>query len=208
MSVGMDSLLSMSALVIDAPDLRAIGVGRLHADHAARLADVVEESLAENTRRAYASSMRRYRAWLAVNGYADTPWAPEVVAAYLASLSAAPTTVGVARAAILHACSIADAAAFDVLRDSPGLRATMRGLARESRGYERTRARALSVRDIRALQAQCDDEPVGRRDRAVLLLGVSLGLRASTRAPTGQPGEPEQHRGRDHQRRSPSVPGL
>lgn len=171
----------MSTIAIDThvDGSRATGVARLSPEHADRLASAVENALSENTRRAYASSMRRYRAWLAVHGYADTPWAPEVVSAYLADLQGAPTTVGVARAAILHACSVADAGAYDRLRDHPGLRATMRGLARESRGWERTRARALSREQVRSMVEQCDDSPVGRRDRAVLLLGVSLGLRAS-----------------------------
>lgn len=153
---------------------------RLSQEHADSVAAAVEDSYAENTRRAYASSMRRYRSWLAVHGYADD-WDPLVVAAYLASMAAdAPSSVEVARAALLHyAGREGGPDAASLLRDHPGVRATVRGVRRQQRGYTPTKARAFSRLEILTMAESCPETPQGLRDRAVLLMAVSLGLRAS-----------------------------
>lgn len=165
---------------VPSPTFGSTVATRLSREDADSVAAAIEDSYAANTRRAYASSIRRYRSWLAVQGYASD-WDPLIVAAYLASMAAdAPSSVEVARAAILHAAGRdggADAASL--LRDHPGVRATVRGVRRQQRGYTPTKARALSRPEIGAMVETCPETPQGQRDRAVLLLGVSLGLRAS-----------------------------
>ncbi|WP_179951036.1 tyrosine-type recombinase/integrase [Xylanimonas oleitrophica] len=174
----------MSALTVTEPreqgDQGERGVSTvLDAAHAARVAEAVEHAVSDATRERYASAVRRFDAWVRLNGYADRRWSAEVVAAYLATLSTSPSNVQVSRAAILDAARRVDVETYNALRDNPGLRATMRGLTRESRGWERQKARAFSRTDIREMVERAATTPAGQRDKAILLLGVSLGLRAS-----------------------------
>lgn len=158
-------------------------VTRLSDADAARLAQAVEDSLSENTRRAYRSAIRRYQGWVTISGYEADMWAPEIVSAYIAGLSeSSPSTVEIARASILHYAARQDANTATLLRDHPGVRATVRGVRRQQRGWTPTRARAFSRAEIRAMVETCQDTPQGIRDRAVLLVMVSLGLRASDMA--------------------------
>lgn len=182
MSVAISSVLTMSTATITEPSSSLIT--RLSDADAERIAQAVEDSLSENTRRAYRSAMRRYQAWISVSGYEATMWTPEVVSAYIAALAdASPSTVEIARAAILHHAARHDASTATLLRDHPGVRATVRGVRRQQRGWTPTRARAFSRAEIRAMADTCDVRtPQGIRDRAVLLVMVSLGLRASDMA--------------------------
>ena len=65
--------------------------------------------------------------------------------------------------------------------DSPGVRRTLAGIRRTAArtGYRPHRARALDTATVRALVEDLPDSPAGLRDRALILLGYALGLRAS-----------------------------
>lgn len=175
MSVGIDSVRAMTTSTAIAT--------RLTDEHQQRLAETIADALAPNTLRAYRSASARYRTWLSIYYPDADPWDPMVVAAHLSTLvETAPSTVEIARAAILWACGQSGAGADVVnrLRDNPGIRATMRGIRRQQRGWITTKAKALSRGDILRMVEHCDSRtPVGRRDRALVLVMASLGLRAS-----------------------------
>lgn len=151
---------------------------RVSERHEESIREALSNSLAPSTRRAYASHWRTYSAWCVVNGYQEAMFAPLTVTAYLSSLTErSPSTVESARAAILyHAGS--DAA---VLRSHEGLRLTLQGVRRTTRrSHTTSKARALESAEIRSIVAASSGvTPAEIRDRAMFLVMIALGLRAS-----------------------------
>ncbi len=129
------------------------------------------------TLRAYKADWTHYAAWCAAKGFAPVPAHPATVGAYLASLatSHAPTTIRRRLAAIgrLHR--------FNDLPwnpSHPDVQGPLRGLLR-SHGRPPRQAAALTLPMLRALVATCDRSARGRRDRALLLIGLAAALRRS-----------------------------
>ena len=59
-------------------------------------------------------------------------------------------------------------------------RSAIMGARRTLAGTPKRQARALSVAEIRMMSAACPETPSGRRERALLLVGVTLGLRSAS----------------------------
>lgn len=147
--------------------------------HEESIREALENALAPSTRRAYASHWRSFSAWCAVHGYTEAMFAPLTVTAYLSSLTQrSPSTVESARAAILH---YADAESSAILRSHEGLRTALAGVRRTTRrGHTTSKARALSSAEIRSMVAASSGAtPAEIRDRAMFLVMIALGLRAS-----------------------------
>jgi len=142
-----------------------------------RVGEYLENAMADNTRRAYASDWADFAAWCAARGRAALPAAPETLALYLAALGerAKLSTVTRRMSAIrwqhreAHVdCATAHAGVGDLLA---GLRRTKRVAPR--------RKKALLVEELRALVENLPANLLGLRDRALLLLGFSGALRRS-----------------------------
>jgi site-specific recombinase XerD len=146
-----------------------------------RVAHYAEAATAEGTRRAYATDIRAWQAWCAERGAVPVPADPLTVAAYLTHLAdngASPVTVARRLSAISHAHRSAGHLAPS---EHDGVRRVMRGIRRESvrAGYRPKKARALDTPTVRALVEDLPATTSGARDKAMLLLGFALGLRAS-----------------------------
>lgn len=174
----------MPAMTLTEPETRAISTERvvLSADDAARLGSTIEAALSEKTRSTYASQWRTYTAWLAQREYSE-PYRPEIVAAYLAWVAEnrSPSSVDQARASILHHAGQQDGSLAALLREHTGIRTTMRGTRRLARGRVVRQARALTRAEIRAMVSTLsrEDSIRAEHDRALLLLGLALGVRGS-----------------------------
>lgn len=149
-------------------------------DDAERITRLIEAGLSDYTHAAYRSAWGSYTTWLTTQGYNhEDAFAPVVVTAYLTSLheqGTSPSTVEVHRAAIIHHAGSQAGA----LRSHEGLRAALRGIRREGRRqWTKTQARALSADEVRAMTSACPQNLRGMRDRALLLTGLALGVRAS-----------------------------
>lgn len=136
------------------------------------LEDLVRESLSVNTRRAYASDLRRFQEW-----GGQLPSSPEEIARYLAdhrqthavaSLARWLTTISKAHRAI----GIGDPTRTELVRS------VLRGI-RRMYGQPPRQAKALLREDLFAILDGLDCGSKAIRDRALLLLGFACGFRRS-----------------------------
>jgi integrase len=147
--------------------------GRVALAEAAALA---RNASAPATLRAYRSDWAHYAAWCATMGFVPVPAEPNVVGAYLASLTdKAPTTVRRRLAALGKMHSFNDLPWNPAHRD---IRGPLHGLLR-AQGRPVAKAAPLTLDILRQLLATCDVSARGRRDRALLLFGFAGALRRS-----------------------------
>ena len=159
----------------------AVGDRGLLAGDVERVTRYAEASRSQGTRRAYATDWRQWRSWCAGRGVAALPADPVHVAAYLTHLAgegASPVTVS------RRLSGIADAhrtAGHPSPSEHVGVRRVMRGIRRSAvtAGYRPRKARGLDTATVRALVEDLPPTVSGARDRALILLGYALGLRAS-----------------------------
>ena len=137
-------------------------------------------SRSAETRRSYASAMRTFTAWCQERGYPTIPTGPEVVASYIAHRSRQVTHSTISRdvAAI-------SAAHLDEGLDDPtahhGVRRALRSVGRALGTSPSRRATPLTTALMRQIiDAMGDLETAtGKRDRAILLLGLAAAQRRS-----------------------------
>lgn len=145
--------------------------------HTDRIASAIADAVPDTTRRAYNTGWRAFEDFCSTHGYQALPASSETVAAFITDLDArgfSPSTIAVYHAAVMNR----HGQAAEELRTF-GLKQTMRGIHRRQRGYQPVKARALNADEVLAMSQVCGDDKAGRRDRWVLLVGVSLGLRYS-----------------------------
>lgn len=141
----------------------------------------VRDSVPDSTRRAYSGDARRFRDWCAEHSRTPVPATPETLNEYvnhLADEGKAPSTIERAIATII------------TMHTTAGLERPITKLARASlrthraetadSGRRTRKAEPITTAVLRAMVATCDlTTPTGVRDRAILLLGFSLGRRRS-----------------------------
>lgn len=134
--------------------------------------DLVRESLAENTRRAYAADLAHFEAW-----GGSIPASDIVVASYLAVHAdlLSPATL------VRRLATISKAHTGSGLLSPTGselVRATMRGI-KKRQGTAQDQARPLLRDDLMYVLDKLGDSLRDTRDRALLLLGFAGGFRRS-----------------------------
>jgi site-specific recombinase XerD len=133
---------------------------------------------ADATRLAYGSDFRHFSAWCRARGTLDVPASPGDVAQYLADLADAGRTVStiVRRAsAIRYAHKLKG---FEPPTNSEGVKTLLRGIRRKLGCAPHQKAPA-TAKAISAITAKIPATLVGKRDRALLLLGFAAALRRS-----------------------------
>ncbi len=143
-----------------------------NSDLSERVSELVQDSLSENTKRAYQSDLKHFTEWggtipatdMMIADYladhADT-LSPSTLSRRLASISKAHTARG-------HANPV----------QSELVKATMRGIKR-NRGTAQKQAKPLLKEDLFAVLSSIDNSLKGLRDRALLLIGFAGGFRRS-----------------------------
>jgi len=130
---------------------------------------------AASTQRAYHNDWHDFEAWCAAHGLAALPATPETVALYLASRAAVYKTATLARrlVAISRAHQLAG-------HPSPttdaGVRTVAAGIRRAKGTAQEGKAPAVT-RELRAMVAALPPTLLGRRDRALLLVGFAGAFR-------------------------------
>ena len=130
------------------------------------------------TRRAYRSDFAGFVAWCSVQGAAPLPADPATVARFLAAAAIAgskPATLTRRMAAIRYAHRLAG---HPTPTDAEPVRAVMRGIRREKGTAPDQKAAATADR-LRDMLATIPDTLTGRRDRALLALGMAGAFRRS-----------------------------
>jgi site-specific recombinase XerD len=133
------------------------------------------------TRRAYARDVAAWRDWCAARGLAALPADPLAVATWLAQLADAGHAPGYVARRLSAVNDAHRSAGHPAPGDTEGVRRTLTGIRRTAAraGYRPRRARPLDTATVRALVEELPDSLAGLRDRALILLGYALGLRAS-----------------------------
>ena len=147
-----------------------------------RVRQLLRAAVAPETRRAYASRLKRFFTWCQAEGVSTAfPTSPVVLAAYVASLAnsgAAPATVEQILAAIAAAHR---AEGISSPTETLLVKKTLKGYRREHGAAPVSRKDAATVEVVRLLLAATalDDSPKNIRDAAILALGFAGAFRRS-----------------------------
>ena len=145
------------------------------ADVAKEMQAIAAVSLASNTKTAYASDWAEWSKWAAETGNSDMPAHPSAVAAFLTVQGRQWKYATISRRlATICARHTRKGVPFD--KRAKDIRAVMDGL-RKKLGTTQKQAKPLTAGLLKAFTFE--DSLIGRRDRALLMLGVATGLRRS-----------------------------
>lgn len=134
--------------------------------------------LSEATKKAYVSDCRIFAAWCAERGISSLPAAPEAVATFLsyeANHGAKYATVG-RRAAAINFAHVT--ASLDSPTKSNLVTAALKGIRRQVGVAPVKKAPATSAK-LKEMVRLCPDTLIGKRDRALLLVGFAGAFRRS-----------------------------
>jgi site-specific recombinase XerD len=136
------------------------------------------EEKAAATRRAYRSDWLQFQAWCEGATTQSLPASPATAAAYLAHLADSglkASTIGRRLAAIAYAHKLKG---LDAPTSSEAVHAVLRGIRRRI-GVAPVRKAPATAKAISAMLEHIPDTLIGRRDRAILLIGFAAALRRS-----------------------------
>lgn len=139
--------------------------------------DYICNSLAENTRKAYASDWRHFAAWCSDDGHSALPASPDSVALYLVA-QAQSLKVSTLQRRLTTIAQVHQVAGFDAPTQSPKVRTVWRGIRRQL-GVAPEQKVAAVTQHIEAMLTALPDSVAGLRTRALLLVGFSGALRRS-----------------------------
>jgi integrase len=150
------------------------------ADLARVAADLGRASRSAGTRKAYAGDYARFSAWCRQEGHQSMPAAPAVVGLYIAALFASkpPASIATIERAIAGIAYQHRIAGHGLDRQHPAIADVLSG-ARRQRKAPPKQTRPIISDELRRLLEVCPDSPVGRRNRAMLLIGFYGALRGS-----------------------------
>jgi len=154
-----------------------LGIGPALAALAEEARAYTQDLHAANTTRAYRADWADFAAWCGAHGLTPLPAVPATVALYLTDRAKTCKAATLAR----RLCAIA-AAHKEAGRPSPTTDPTVRLLlagVRRAKGTTQERKRPTVTHEVRAMADALPDTLLGRRDRALLLLGFAGGFRRS-----------------------------
>ena len=133
---------------------------------------------AERTRKAYEAQLRQYATWCAAAGAEFVPATAATIAAHLAALAdegKSASTIMVRTAAIAYAHR---RLGHDDPTTSERVKSVLRGI-RRSIGTAPVQKAPATAKFLRAMLKAIPDTIIGKRDRALLLIGFGAALRRS-----------------------------
>lgn len=144
----------------------------------ARATDYAKASKAEATRRAYRSDFEDFTAWCTASSLATMPASIETVAAYFAHLADADRSVSTIMrraAAIAYAHRLAG---LEPPTNAEPVKAVLQGI-RRSLGVAPKRKAPATAPMLKKMLRSIPDSLIGKRDRAIILIGFAAALRRS-----------------------------
>lgn len=137
-------------------------------------------AVAGSTRTAYASAWRGWEKYATARGLSPLPADPRAVALYIGVLVSEGRSVSTVEKTAAAIARVHRDAGLESPTRAAVVEAAIMGARRTLAGAPRRQARALSIAEVRMMSAACSATTVGRRDRALLLVGVALGLRSAS----------------------------
>ena len=162
---------------IVATETKRNGVPAILMDLVERASEYARAAKAESTIKTYSSVWRLFCDWCEGHGLNPCPATPETVVAYVAAQGERlkPVTIKKHLVAVSQAHKVAGYTS-PVLTEP--VRLVMQGL-RRTRGTPAEPKKALRVEHIKRMVDTVPDNVVGVRDRAILLVGFTAGMRRS-----------------------------
>jgi site-specific recombinase XerD len=147
------------------------------ADIADRASDFIRQSKASNTLRAYRSDWSHFVAWCKVHNQSALPATSDTVALYVADLASThkPGTLTRRLSAISQAHGIAE---LESPTAAAKVRLVIAGI-RRSQGTAQTAKTPVLVDDLRKMISELQENLLGVRNRALLLIGFAGAFRRS-----------------------------
>jgi site-specific recombinase XerD len=145
---------------------------------AERAKGFADESRAKSTRRTYSREWAAFTAWCKVHGQAPMPATPATVALYITSRAADGRKVATIAKSLAAISQAHELAGFDSPRKAPAVRETWKGIRREQ-GTAPAPKSPLLVSELRSMLAAMPDTLRGKRDRAMLVMGLAGAFRRS-----------------------------
>lgn len=140
--------------------------------------EYAKASKASETRRGYASDLKRFAAFCKAHGVAALPASPPTVALYLTQLAQKHAVATIRRHMVAIAQAHKNAGLPSPVAD-PHVRSIVQGITR-TKGTAQRKKTALTGDLLRDAVASLDVSTLqGKRDRAILLLGFALAARRS-----------------------------
>lgn len=172
-----DTVLQILAFGSDHEHQHHHGHSLVEADVLERAHEYARASKATNTIKTHGSAWRAFCSWCRARGLQPLPARPETVAGYLAARAPElrPSSLQIHLSAIAQAHRLAGI-------DNPArhevVKAVIAGIRRRH-GTARVQKAAITVADLRSMLDVAGDDLRGLRDRALLLVGFTAGLRRS-----------------------------
>jgi integrase len=148
-----------------------------HEELAHRAAKYARHTVTDSTTRAYEKDWPDFAGWCTVKELVALPATPATVGMHLTSLAdrlaVATLTRRLAAISTKHRL-----AGHQIDTKAPQIHDLMRGIRREH-GTAQRRVAPATTPLVQAMVATCDESLIGRRDRALLLVGFAAALRRS-----------------------------
>ena len=167
----------LDTIPASAPDVIGAADGTLTESAQRRIV----EAKAANTRRAYARQWRQFEAWCDQHGRVALPATPETLASYVGHLADLGRSTSTIRQAIATVRAVHAAEGYDKHPSTKAALDVLTAYRREQAqaGRQPKEAPPITFRRLRAMLDCLDDSPAGRRDRAMLTLGLAIMARRS-----------------------------
>ena len=148
------------------------------ASFAPRVQEYARASRASNTLRGYRSDWTNFANWCESQGFVALPALPETVAAYLTTVADSGLKAGSIQRRVSAISANHTANAFDSPTLKAAVKLTLAGIRRKLGTHQEGKTPVLTV-DIAAMVATVPDSLIGKRNRALILLGYAGALRRS-----------------------------
>lgn len=136
----------------------------------------IKASIAPNTARSYASDIRHFQGWCYGRGLISMPALPSTVALYISDLMTTGKRTSTVRRRLASISQAHQLSGHDTPTSAREVKTVWKGI-RRTYGVATTRKRAIRVAELRGLLAACGTGTIGRRDRAIILLGFTGAFR-------------------------------
>ncbi len=143
---------------------------------APRVHDYVRASRSANTLRGYRCDWRHFEAWCGKNGLPALPAMPETVASYLVTIADEGLKAGSIQRRVSSIAANHKANGFESPTSTAAVKLTLAGIRRTIGTCQEGKAPILTM-DVAAMVAKTPDTLIGRRNRALILIGYAGALR-------------------------------
>ena len=148
------------------------------ATFAPRVREYARASRAENTLRGYRSDWAHFANWCERVGFRSLPANPETIAAYLTTVADQGLKAGSIQRRVSAIAANHTASGYANPAATAAVKLTLAGIRRKLGTHQQGKAPALTA-DIRAMLATIPDTLIGKRNRALILIGYAGALRRS-----------------------------